>query len=276
MTRLGGTVSLGADVQLPVLGLGVFRASAGKTTRQAVAAALDAGYRHIDTAAIYQNESDVGQAVRESGLERSEVFVTTKLWNDAHGYEPALQAFKESKTRLGLDYIDLYLIHWPVPDLRVETWRALEQLLEEGEVRAIGVSNYMTRHLEELLAHSSRPPSVNQIELTPYNYRSRLPVVEFCNSNEVVVEAYSPLTKARKLNDPVLGRIGRPYGKTAAQVLIRWAIDKGFVVLPKSTNTYRIAQNGDVFDFELSGDDLSRLDDLDENLVTGWDPTGAP
>ena len=276
MPRLGGTVSLGADVEMPVLGLGVFRAPAGRTTRQAVGAALEAGYRHIDTAAIYQNESDVGQAVRESGLERSEVFVTTKLWNDAHGYEPALQAFKESNARLGLGYVDLYLIHWPVPDLRVETWRALELLLENDEVRAIGVSNYTPRHLEELLAHASQQPSVNQIELSPYNYRSRLPVVQFCEVHGIKIEAYSPLTKGKKLNDPVLGRIGRPYGKTAAQVLIRWAIDKGFVVLPKSANAYRIAQNGAVFDFELSDDDLGLLDALDENLVTGWDPTGAP
>jgi diketogulonate reductase-like aldo/keto reductase len=276
MTQLGGTVLLGGEVELPVLGLGVFRSPVGKTTRQAVSAALEAGYRHIDTAAIYQNETDVGEAFRESGLGRDEVFITTKLWNDGHGYEQALQAFKQSKSKLGLDRVDLFLIHWPVPDLRLETWRAMEHLLDEGEVRAIGVSNYMVRHLEELLAHASHPPVVNQIELSPYNYRSRQEVVEYCAQHGITIEAYSPLTKGQKLNDPMLGRVGRPYGKTAAQVLIRWAIDKGFVVIPKSTNSYRIAQNGDVFDFELSSEDLEQLDDLDENLVTGWDPTGAP
>jgi len=267
---------LNAGIELPVLGLGVFRSAAGKTTRQAVSAALEAGYRHIDTAAIYQNEADVGRAVRESGLDRDEVFITTKLWNSGHGYEQALQAFKESKSKLGVDRVDLYLIHWPVPDLRLDTWRAMEHLLEEGEVRAIGVSNYMVRHLDELLAHASQPPVVNQIELSPYNYRSRLDVVDYCGQRGIAIEAYSPLTKGQKLNDPALGSVGRPYGKTAAQALIRWAIDKGFVVIPKSTNTYRIVQNGDVFDFELSAEDLARLDDLDENLVTGWDPTGAP
>jgi diketogulonate reductase-like aldo/keto reductase len=276
MTQLGASLALASRVTIPVLGLGVYRSPAGKETRQAVAAALDAGYRHIDTAAIYQNEADVGQAVRDSGLDRSEVFITTKLWNDSHGYEAALQACKESKARLGVDQVDLYLIHWPVPELRQETWSAMEHLLEEGEVRSIGVSNYMVRHLDELAGTASHLPAVNQIELSPYNYRSRRDVIEYCAERAIVIEAYSPLTKGQKLSDRELGTIGRPYGKTPAQVLIRWAIEKGFVVLPKSTNTYRISQNADVFDFELSGEDLARLDGLDENLVTGWDPTGAP
>ena len=276
MKQLGDSIPLGSDVAIPVLGLGVFRSPAGKTTRQAVLDALEFGYRHVDTAAIYQNESDVGSAVRESGLDRNEVFITTKLWNDAHGYEQTLQAFKESKARLGVDVIDLYLIHWPVAELRLDTWRAMENLLEAGEVRSIGVSNYMVRHLDELADHATHQPDVNQIELTPYNYRSREAVVEYCAERNITIEAYSPLTKGRKLSDPVLGTVGRPYGKTPAQVLIRWSIDKGFVVLPKSTNTYRISQNADIFDFELSGEDLELLDGLDENLVTGWDPTGAP
>ncbi len=276
MAQVGASLSLASRVTIPVLGLGVYRSPAGTATRQAVAAALVAGYRHIDTAAIYQNEADVGQAVRESGLDRSEVFITTKLWNDSHGYEPTLQAFKESKARLGVDQVDLYLIHWPVPELRRDTWRAMEHLLDEGEVRSIGVSNYMVRHLDELATTASHLPAVNQIELSPYNYRSRLAVVDYCAQRDVVIEAYSPLTKGQKLSDRELGSIGRPYGKTPAQVLIRWAIEKGFVVLPKSTNTYRISQNADVFDFQLSAEDLARLDVLDENLVTGWDPTGAP
>ncbi len=276
MSGPGDKILLNGDVGIPQLGLGVYRSPAGTSTRRAVAAALDAGYRHIDTAAIYHNEADVGQAVRESGLDRDEVFIATKLWNDSHGYEAALQACKESKDRLGVDQIDLYLIHWPVPDLRLDTWRAMEHLLEQGEVRSIGVSNYMVRHLDELAAHASHQPAVNQIELSPYNYRSRREVVEYCAERTIVIEAYSPLTKGQKLSDRELGTIGSPYGKTPAQVLIRWAIQKGFVVLPKSTNTYRISQNADVFDFALSSEDLARLEDLDENLATGWDPTGAP
>lgn len=258
--------------KIPQIGLGVYKTQPGPDTMTAVSAALEVGYRHIDTAAIYNNEADVGEAISASGLERSEVFVTTKLWNDDHGYDNTLRAFDRSLAQLGLTYVDLYLIHWPVPILRLETWRALERLTLDGRVRDIGVSNYMARHIDEVLDYAPVVPAVNQIELSPYLYRTRLDTVERCRQHNIVIEAYSPLTKGRKLEDPVLAEIGRVHGKTPAQVLIRWAIQHSFVVLPKSVNPARIQANYDVFDFELTEDHMRRLNDLDEGLVTGWDP----
>ena len=262
--------------KIPTIGLGVYKSEPGEVTQGAILAALAVGYRHIDTASIYNNEADVGDAIADSGLNRSDVFVTTKVWNEDQGYDKTLAAFDLSLETLGLDYVDLYLIHWPVPVLRLDTWRALERLTLDGRVRDIGVSNYMARHLGEILEYAPVVPAVNQIELSPYNYRSRLETVEMCRKHGIVVEAYSPLTKGRKLDDPVLAEIGGAYGKTPAQVLIRWAIDQGFVVLAKSIQPGRIAENYNVFDFSLSSDDMARLDALDEGLATGWDPLDAP
>ena len=270
------TVTLANGVNLPTVGLGVYQAPAGDITRRAVASALDAGYRHIDTAAIYRNEGDVGAAILSSAVPRADVFVTTKLWNSDHGYDEALRACDASLARLGLDYVDLYLIHWPVEDVRRDTWRAMERLLADGRARAIGVSNYMVHHLEELFATSDEPPAVNQFELSPYLFGTRRALVEWCRDHGVVVEAYSPLTKGVKLNDPALASIGAAHGRTPAQVLIRWALEHNFVVIPKSTNPDRIRQNIDVFDFALSADEMATLDGLDEGLITGWDPTDAP
>ena len=257
---------------IPAIGLGVYKAEPGAVTRNAVGAALDVGYRHIDTASIYNNEADVGDAIAASGLDRSEIFVTTKLWNDDHGYDNTLRAFDRSLEQLGLEYVDLYLIHWPVPQYRLETWRALERLTLDGRVRDIGVSNYLARHIDEILDYAPVVPVVNQIELSPYLYRTRLDTVERCREKGIVIEAYSPLTKARKLDDPLLGEIGRAHGKTPAQVLIRWSLQHGFVALPKSTRRERIAENFDVYDFSLTDAEMERLDQLDEGLVTGWDP----
>jgi diketogulonate reductase-like aldo/keto reductase len=278
-TQLTGpqeTIELPGGVRIPQLGLGVFRAPAGGQTAAAVQAALRTGYRHIDTARIYGNEADVGAGLRASGLDREQVFITTKLWNDDHGYARTLDAFEASRRRLGLDYVDLYLVHWPVPRLRADTWRAMEHLLDIGKVRAIGVSNYMVRHLHELLAAAQHPPAVNQIELSPYNYRTRRGVLDLCQASGIAVEAYSPLTKGRKLTDPPLVAIAEAHGKSTAQVLIRWALQMGLIVLPKSTRPERIAANADVYGFALTADDMTRLDALDEGLVTGWDPTDAP
>jgi diketogulonate reductase-like aldo/keto reductase len=244
--------------------------------RDAVAWALEAGYRHVDTAAMYGNETGVGQAVRESGLARDEIFVTTKLWNRDHGYDRALRAFDASLERLDMERVDLYLVHWPVEGLRLESWRALERILEEGRARAIGVSNYMVRHLEELLAHAHVPPAVNQIELHPFNWRSRRSVLELCREQEIVVEAYSPLTKAMNLDEPVVGEVARELERTPAQVLIRYALEKGTVALPKSGDRERIRENGRVFDFGLDEGQLARLDALDRGLAVSWDPTDAP
>lgn len=266
------TLTLRTRRQIPQIGLGVYKSEPGPVTKNAVRAALETGYRHIDTAMIYNNEPDVGETIRASGIDRSDVFVTTKLWNDDHGYDNTLAAFNRSLDQLGLDYVDLYLIHWPVPLLRLDTWRALERLTLDGRVRDIGVSNYLARHIDEILEYAPVVPAVNQIELSPYLYRTRLDTIERCREHGIVVEAYSPLTKGRKLDDPVLAEIGSVHGKTAAQVLIRWAVQHDFVVLPKSVNPDRIVENYDVFDFSLSEEQMDRLDGLDEGLVTGWDP----
>jgi len=264
------TLLLRSGRTIPQLGLGVWQAPAGATTREAVTTALRLGYRHIDTARIYQNEADVGAAIKECGIPREQIFVTTKLWNDDHGHDKALRAFDASAKRLGLDYIDLYLIHWPVPRLRLESWRALEELHAAKRARSIGVSNFLVPHLKELLAVASHPPDANQIELSPF--LQRRDTVAFCAEHEIVVEAYSPLTRGKRLGHPVVRAIAAELGKSAAQVLLRWGVQHGFVVLPKSVREARIAENGSIFDFELAADQLARLDALEENLSTGWDP----
>jgi diketogulonate reductase-like aldo/keto reductase len=268
------TAALSHGGPIPVFGLGVYQTGSGKGTVNAVTWALEAGYRHIDTAALYGNEREVGQAVRASGIPREEIFVTTKLWNNEHGYDRALNAFDESIGHLGLDYVDLYLIHWPVEGLRHDSWRALERILEEGRTRAIGVSNYTTTHLEELLARCTTPPAVNQVEFHPFLYQREL--LEYCSSHHIILEAYSPLTKGLKLGDERLVSVAEKYGRTVAQIMIRWALQHDLVVIPKSSDKSRILENAAVFDFELSGDDMSHLDGLNENLHITWDPTGVP
>jgi diketogulonate reductase-like aldo/keto reductase len=261
-------------VRVPALGLGVYRSPPGEETRSAVRQALELGYRHVDTARVYGNEEDVGAAIRASGLPREEVFVTTKLGNRSHGYDRALEAFEQSLTALGLDYIDLYLIHWPVPEGRRESWRALERIYSEGLARAIGVSNYTERHLREVLSHAEVAPMVDQMEFHPFLYRRDL--LQFCRERGILVEAYSPLTRGRRLDRPELQEIASRQGKTPAQVLLRWGLQHDLVVLPKSTRPERIAENAALFDFELSDDEMARLDALDEGLHVAWDPTDVP
>jgi diketogulonate reductase-like aldo/keto reductase len=272
--RIDAKVKLNNGVEMPVFGLGTYQTGGGKETREAVLWALEAGYRHIDTAAMYGNEEDVGEAVQKSGIPREEIFVTTKLWNTNHGYQKALVAFDESLNKLGLAYVDLYLIHWPVEDLRMDSWKALEKLLKKGKCRAIGVSNYMLHHLEELLDNSSTIPTVNQVEFSPYLYQKEL--VDFCAKHGIQFEAYSPLTKSHKLNDPRLVDIASRYSKTPAQILIRWALQKDVVVIPKSSRKERIIENADVFDFTISAEDMDILDSFNRNLHTSWDPTTVP
>jgi diketogulonate reductase-like aldo/keto reductase len=266
------TFPLRTGARIPKLGLGVWQSPRGRTTQQAVATALGLGYRHVDTARIYGNEEDVGEGLRASGIPRSEVFVTTKLWNADQGYDAALRAFDASLAKLGLDAVDLYLIHWPVRGLRVDSWRALEKIHAEKRALAIGVSNYLKPHLEELSSYASVLPAVNQIELSPFLQRRE--TVDFCRKHDIVVEAYSPLTHGRKLDDPVVVDIARATRRTPAQVLLRWGIQKDFVVLPKSTKRERIAENAAIFDFALDTQAMSRLDALEEGLTTGWDPAG--
>jgi diketogulonate reductase-like aldo/keto reductase len=264
-------VKLNNGVEMPIFGLGTWRTREGKETQEAILQALKVGYRLIDTASMYGNEKDVGEALRKSGLAREEVFITTKLWNSDHGYDKALAAFEESLKRIGLNYVDLYLIHWPVEGLRNETWRALEKILEEGKCRAAGVSNYMTWHLEELLSQSSTIPAINQVEFHPYLYLKDL--MDFCHSHGIQLESYSPLTKGKKLDDPKLVDIASKYSKTPAQILIRWVLQKGVVVIPKSSHKERIEENAAVFDFTISPKDMQALDSFHQNLHTSWNPT---
>ncbi len=272
--KLQSTLTLNNGVRIPRLGLGVFRTERGDETREAVAAALKAGYRHVDTARIYGNEEDVGEAIRASGLPRETIFVTTKLWNDDQGFEGSLRAFEGSLRRLGLDYVDLYLIHWPVPGRRLESWRGLEKLLADGKVRAIGVSNFLPRHLDELCERARVVPAVNQVELSPFLQQRELR--EYCARKGIAIEAYSPLTKGRRLSHPVLQEVARQVGRTSAQVLVRWCLQSGLIVLPKSARQERVRENAAVYDFELSPAQMQALDGLEEDLHTGWDPSQVP
>jgi diketogulonate reductase-like aldo/keto reductase len=267
-------VKLNNGVEMPIFGLGTYLTRRGKETQNAVLYALEAGYRLIDTASMYENEEDVGEAVRKSGIPREEIFVTTKLWNSDHGYDAAIAAGERSLRSLGLSYIDLYLIHWPVEGLRNETWKAMERLLKEGKCRAVGVSNYMIWHLEELLGNSPIIPAVNQVEFSPYLYQKN--PLEFCRAHDIQLEAYSPLTKGQKLNDPKLMAMASKYSKSPAQILIRWALQHEVVVIPKSARKERIYENANVFDFLISPKDMQILDSFDESLRTSWDPSAAP
>jgi diketogulonate reductase-like aldo/keto reductase len=252
----------------------VYQTPPGKITQEAVKFALKIGYRHVDTASLYGNEEDVGKGVRDSGVPREQVYVTTKLWNSDHGYDSALRACDRSLKRLGLGYVDLYLIHWPVPELRNETWKALVELQRRGSCRAIGVSNYTVRHLQELVDSSEVIPDVNQVEFNPFLYQKEL--LRFCNGKGIQLEAYSPLTRGHKLRHPVVLSVAERYSKSAAQVMIRWGLQHGLVVIPKSARPERIKENSEVFDFEISAADMASLDSLGEDLHTDWDPTDAP
>jgi diketogulonate reductase-like aldo/keto reductase len=274
MTVTTTRLPLATGAQIPQIGLGVWQSPRGAPTRDAVTAALELGYRHVDTARIYQNEADVGAAVNAGPVPRADVFVTTKLWNDDQGYDSALRALDASLGRLGLDYVDLYLIHWPVAGKRRESWRALEKAFADGKAKAIGVSNYLVPHLREVLDHAKVKPHVNQIELTPYLQRRETRAL--CAEHGIVVEAYSPLTRGQRLDDPVIGAIAKAVKLTPAQVILRWGIQHGHVILPKSVTRSRIAENAALFDFTLDAAQLAKLDALDEGLATGWDPDGAP
>jgi diketogulonate reductase-like aldo/keto reductase len=275
---LSSRVRLNQGTEMPVLGLGVFQSPPGPVTQQAVRWALEDGYRLIDTAALYENEADVGTAVRASGVPRDEIFVTTKLWHSNQGYAPAKRAFAESLARLGLDYVDLYLIHWPradSPEDRLGTWRAFEELHAEGRSRAVGVSNFTVRHLEEIRARSKLLPAVNQVEFHPFIFDPEL--LAYCGEHGIRVEAYSPLTRNRRLDDPTIASVARSVGRSSAQILIRWGLQHEIVEIPKSVHRERIRENARVFDFSLSAEQMETLDGLrDRRRVTQWDPDQIP
>ena len=268
------TVKLNNNVQMPILGLGVYQTPPGRVTQNSVKFALKLGYRHVDTARIYGNEADVGEAVRESGILREDLFVTTKLWNSDQGYDSTLRAYEASLKRVGLDYVDLYLVHFPVPDVRKESWRAMETLFKKGRCRAIGVSNFTIRHLEELTEESDVIPSVNQVEFHPFLYQKEL--LDYCQGKRIQVEAYSPLARGERFKQPRILSLAKKYSKTPAQLMIRWGIQHGVVVIPKSTREERIRENSQVFDFDISDDDMMSLDSLNEDLRLNWDPTSVP
>lgn len=264
---LGGT-------SIPQLGLGVFQAGKGQGTENAVRWALQAGYRHIDTAKVYGNEVEVGRGLRQSGVDREEIFVTTKVFDDDQGFAPARAACQASLDRLGLDYVDLYLIHWPAEDKEIDTWRALIELREQGLCRAIGVSNFAISRIGRLVDATGVLPEVNQVEFHPFMYRHAL--LDWCRAQGVVLEAYCPLARRYGFDDPTVIDIASRYQKTAAQIYLRWATQKGVVVIPKSSSPDRIAENARMFDFELHEEDMASMDGLNRYRTVAWYPEDWP
>ncbi|TDL90247.1 aldo/keto reductase [Vibrio vulnificus] len=270
ISNIGETVTLHNGVKMPQLGFGVFKVKNGNETVESVKKAIEVGYRAIDTAAIYENEEGVGQAIRECGVPREELFITSKVWNTEQGYETTLKAFEDSLNRLGLEYLDLYLIHWPGKDKYLETWRALEKLYKDGKVKSIGVSNFHVHHLENLLANSEVKPVVNQIELHPL--LTQVEIRDYCAKHEIKVESWSPLGRGNLLEEPTINHIAKKHGKSSAQVLIRWHLQHDLVVIPKSITPSRISENAQVFDFSLSLNEMNQIDALNKNERFGSNP----
>jgi diketogulonate reductase-like aldo/keto reductase len=270
ISNIGETITLHNGVKMPQLGFGVFKVKNGNETVESVNKAIEVGYRAIDTAAIYENEEGVGQAIRECGVPREELFITSKVWNTEQGYETTLKAFEDSLNRLGLEYLDLYLIHWPGKDKYLETWRALEKLYKDGKVKSIGVSNFHVHHLENLLANSEVKPVVNQIELHPL--LTQVEIRDYCAKHEIKVESWSPLGRGNLLEEPTINHIAKKHGKSSAQVLIRWHLQHDLVVIPKSITPSRIKENAQVFDFSLSLNEMNQIDALNKNERFGSNP----
>lgn len=266
--HLQNVKTLHNGIDMPYLGLGVYLMKEKEKAVNAIKYAIQYGYRSIDTAKIYENEDVVGEAVRDSGIPREELFITTKVWNTDQGYDNTLKAFEESLNQLQMEYVDLYLIHWAVKDKYVDTWRALERLYDEKLVRAIGVCNFQIHHLEDLAARSNEKPVVNQIELHPR--LTQEPLREYCQEHDIAVEAWSPLARARLLEEPSLVALGKKYGKSSAQIILRWHLQNGNIIIPKSINSNRIRENAEIFDFELSLKDMNEINGL--NLDERYGP----
>lgn len=267
-THITDSSVLNNGVKMPWLGLGVWKAKEGNET-VAVRSAIEAGYRSVDTAAVYGNEEGVAEGIRQSGIDRDQLFITTKVWNADQGYETTLKAFDTSMKKLGLDTLDLYLVHWPVKGKFVDTWKAMEKLYREGYVRAIGVSNFNIHHLEELRQNSEITPVVNQVEYHPMLTQKEL--LAYCQERQIQLEAWSPLMQGN-LDHPLLVELGQKYGKSPAQIVIRWDLENKVVTIPKSITPERIRQNADVFDFTLSAEDVEKISALNENKRIGPDP----
>ena len=255
---------------MPWLGLGVFQSKEGEEVQNAVKTALENGYKSIDTAAIYHNENGVGKAIAESEVAREDIFLTSKVWNSEQGYKTTLAAFEESLEKLQTDYLDLYLIHWPKGDLSLETWKALEELYAKGKIKAIGVSNFLVHHLEDFLPHCKVMPAVNQVEFHPELIQPDL--LRFCKEKGIQLEAWSPIMKGRVNDLLVLQALAAKYSKTPVQITLRWEIQKSVVTIPKSVTPERIISNADIFDFELSPEDVAKIDRLDKNTRIGPHP----
>ncbi|WP_078578873.1 aldo/keto reductase [Salipaludibacillus agaradhaerens] len=270
MNSLADKTVLNNGVEMPWVGLGVYKVTEGDEVKAAVKSALKIGYRSIDTASFYGNEEGVGQAIAESGIPREEIFVTSKVWNDEQGYDETLEAFERSRQRLGLNVLDLYLIHWPVAHTYKETWCALERLYTEGKVRAIGVSNFLKHHLEELLDEARIIPAVNQIEYHPWLTQPELH--RYCHDKGIQPEAWSPLARGKKFDDPILSELAEKYDKTPAQILLRWDLQQGVVTIPKSVKESRIKENANLFDFQLSEEDMVLLNTCNCELRFGKNP----
>ncbi|MCL4153239.1 UNVERIFIED_CONTAM: hypothetical protein GTU68_028554 [Idotea baltica] len=255
---------------MPYLGLGTYQADNDQEVIDSVRDALEIGYRHIDTASVYKNEEGVGQGIKESPVAREDIFVVTKVWNSDQGYESTLKSFEESLKRLQLDYLDLFLIHWPVRGKYKETWRALEYLYEQGKVKAIGVSNFLQHHLEDLMEDCKIVPMVNQMEFHPYVVQQDL--VNFCNKNSIQYEAWSPFMQGKVFELDICKELAEKYDKSVAQIILRWNLQKGVVTIPKSVHKERIQANADIFDFELSKEDVTYLDSLDRDERIGPHP----
>jgi len=270
LTSLADKVEIAPDVAINRLGLGTYRADEGPDVEAEIRYGLSIGYRTIDTAALYGNEISVGRMIRESGLARDEVFVTTKLWNTDQGYDTALHAFEGSLERLGFDYVDLYLVHWPLPDKMADTWRAMEEIRESGRTRAIGVCNFLAHHLEALAESARVTPALNQVEHHPRLQQPEL--VEYCRAHGIIVQAWAPVMRGRVLLIPELVQIAQAHNKTPAQVSIRWILQRGVTTIPKSIHEHRIAENADVYDFELTAAEMAIIESLDRGERIGPDP----
>jgi len=268
--NISSKVKLNNGVEMPWFGLGVFMSKEGAEVENAVKVALQNGYRHIDTAAIYQNERGVGKAIKESGILREEIFITSKVWNTDQGYKTTLAAFEVSLEKLQTDYLDLFLIHWPKGKRSVESWKALEELYAKGHVRAIGISNFLVHHLEEFLPECKIMPAVNQYEFHPELMQPDL--LEYCKKRGIQPEAWSPIMKGRVNDIPLMQELAAKYGKTPVHIVLRWDIQKGVVTIPKSVTPERIISNTDIFDFELSEEDMAKIDKLDKNGRIGGHP----
>ena len=262
---LADRVEIAPGVRMPILGLGTSRAAEGGIVEDEIAYGFDIGYRGVDTAAIYGNEAGVGAGIRRSGVAREDVFVATKVWNSDQGYGATRHACERSLGRLGLDYIDLYLIHWPQPALTRDTWRAMEELRSSGKVRAIGVCNFLVQHLEDLLSYAEVPPAVNQFECHPRLAQADLR--DYCADHDIVTQAWSPLLRGGVTRVPELIEIASRHGKTVAQVTLRWVLQNGMTTIPKSVHHERIAENADIFDFELSHEEMARIDSLEGERI---------